>query len=729
MRLRFALLMICMLLGATVANAQFNAVLVNFSQPLTLACGSGEPVPDGTTVQIFWDSLANGPTPDDRQPVEGPGFLQVNFNQFVMNGGEFDFPGGFYTDPTFSMESGIPTPGVTGHPVYWLRVCLDAQGIYWQSDTFRVEAGLNDYLFGQGEDEIPFTCITGTCGGCPSPAAVTNLQASQGYCDSIVVTWEHDQNNIAGYRVLVDGEEPYHYIPGPGNMRFVDLTSIGGQDHTYGVRAYRICGTGQDADTAYSTRITTTGRKLVAPPTPQNMTASDNQCGRVEVNWSVNTVLGLDSFRVYRNGVRIGSLNRGNAGQVRQFFDNTPLPSTANYCVYGYSLTCSTGTAACDNGTAGAGPACTISNVVATDDDCDEVCVTWTANCPDAVSFEIFRTNLSIGTVQNTGGPNFSFCHAPTAGQVGQYQIRAVNACGNGPLQPATPEPGVRLAPPGQVGGIAATDNLCDMVRVTWTTMANIDSFQIRRAALRIGVVAGNATQYDDLTAVPGDTRTYTVVAYNECGAGAVATGNAGTRLLPGTGTATFTLTQAGPPNWTYSMTVLTGCLDRVKIEDYCQGTTATAPTGWTVNTFGLDSIVYTTATAVGAGQTVAGFGLSHPTCDGNGGWTIGQSGGSIRGPLPVGEHAEIPTEFSVKVFPNPFNPQTNFRIAIPAASDTRILVFNVAGQLIREMNLGRMQAGYHTVQFGGSDLPSGMYFARVQAGSYHSTQKLMLLK
>ncbi|MBL0061630.1 MAG: T9SS type A sorting domain-containing protein [bacterium] len=234
---------------------------------------------------------------------------------------------------------------------------------------------------------------------------------------------------------------------------------------------------------------------------------------------------------------------------------------------------------------------------------------------------------------------------------------------------------------------------------------------------------------YDDLTAVAGQTRTYTVVAVSECGNGAVAAGNGGTRLAPGTGTATFALVTAGPPNWTYSMTVLTGCLNRVVIRDYCEGTTATAPTGWTVTVNGLDSIVYVTATAAGAGETVTGFGLSHPTCDGNGRWGSGQSGGSIRGPLPVGENAEIPTEYGVKVFPNPFNPQTNFRIAIPQASDTRILVFNIAGQLVREMNLGRMQAGYHTVQFGGADLPSGMYFARVQSGVFNSTHKLMLLK
>ncbi|MBL0063114.1 MAG: hypothetical protein IPP40_16945 [bacterium] len=54
-------------------------------------------------------------------------------------------------------------------------------------------------------------------------------------------------------------KEPYHYIPDPANTRYVDTQSIGGQDHTYGVRAFRICGQGQDADTAFSTEIANHG--------------------------------------------------------------------------------------------------------------------------------------------------------------------------------------------------------------------------------------------------------------------------------------------------------------------------------------------------------------------------------------------------------------------------------------------------------------------------------------
>ncbi|MBL0063132.1 MAG: fibronectin type III domain-containing protein [bacterium] len=436
-----------MLLGATVANAQFNAILVNELQPLTLACGSGAPVPDGTTVQIFWDSLGNGPTEDDNQPIEGPGFLQVNFNQFNLNGVELlDVPGGFGTDPFFAMASGIPDPAQnTGHPLYWLRVCLGDQGIFWQSDTFRVfTGGITEVYFGVGDDLVPFTCQTGVCAGCPSPPPVETLVASQAFCDSIVVTWSHVQEDIDGYRLLIAGTEPYLYIPNPATTSYTNYDLIGGQDHSFRVRAYRICGTGQDADTAFSTASQTTGRKLVGPPTPQNMTASDNQCGRVLVSWSVNTILGLDSFVVLRDDVPLDTLDNHNAGFVEQFFDNSPLPGVHEYCVRGTSVNCSDGPEACDNGAAGAGPTCTITNVDGSDDDCDEICITWTVTCADADSFEIFRNNARAGAIINTGGPNFTFCYAAPVG-TGTFQVRAKNLCGQGTLDA---EPGRRRHAP-----------------------------------------------------------------------------------------------------------------------------------------------------------------------------------------------------------------------------------------------------------------------------------------
>jgi hypothetical protein len=204
------------------------------------------------------------------------------------------------------------------------------------------------------------------------------------------------------------------------------------------------------------------------------------------------------------------------------------------------------------------------------------------------------RNTTTIGAIAAVGGPNYRFAHQPPAGLSGGYQIQAVNECGAGTAFPAPPETGLRLAAPGQVAGIQASDTLCDEVCVTWTDLPAAEQYEVRRNGTAIATVAENVNSYCDQTAVAGITYTYTVVALNDCGAGGVAAGNAGTRRAPGTGTATFTMTQAGPPNWTYSMDVTSGCLNQVVIRDFCVGTTATAPTGWTVAiTADNDSIIF----------------------------------------------------------------------------------------------------------------------------------------
>jgi hypothetical protein len=549
------------------------------------------------------------------------------------------------------------------------------------------------------------------------------LLPSTGFCDSIVVTWDYDLTDITGYRITIDQTPPYIFVQNPATHRYVDVASSGGTPHDYRVRAYRVC----DGDTALSPFVSAEGSKIVPPPSVQSVTASDTLCGTVKIRWSVPTVLGLDSIRIYRDDVHILSKVRRTAG-FDSIFDNSPLVGTHNYCVRPLSNTCGLGNSLCDNGTAAGIPNCTISNLTATGD-CDEVCLTFTADCADVDTFLVWRSGVLLpGRIVNTGGPNFEYCHTPTAGQVGTYQIQPKNECGAGTLQPATPVSAARLTVPTAPTGVAASDTLCDLVRVTWTAMANVNSFEIFKNNTSIGTAAGNATSFDYTAATPGVTDQYTVKAINDCGPSNASTANAGTRRDAGDGRATFAMVTAGPPNWSYSMTVTTGCLNEVIIRDFCEGTTATAPTGWTVEVDD-DSIIFSSTEVYASGETITGFQLHHPTCDGDGRWTIGDSDGTIRGPLPVGNGALLPTEYDVNVYPNPFNPMTNFKIAVPQASDTRIIVFNIMGQIVRDMNMGRLQAGYHTIQFGGAELPSGMYFARVQSGNFHSTHKLMLLK
>jgi hypothetical protein len=79
--------------------------------------------------------------------------------------------------------------------------------------------------------------------------------------------------------------------------------------------------------------------------------------------------------------------------------------------------------------------------------------------------------------------------------------------------------------------------------------------------------------------------------------------------------------------------------------------------------------------------------------------------------------------------YPNPFNPTTNIRYGLPRSGFVTLTVFNSIGQQVAQLVNGERQAGYHHVIFHGDGLASGVYFYRLEAGSFVSTKKLLLLK
>ena len=79
--------------------------------------------------------------------------------------------------------------------------------------------------------------------------------------------------------------------------------------------------------------------------------------------------------------------------------------------------------------------------------------------------------------------------------------------------------------------------------------------------------------------------------------------------------------------------------------------------------------------------------------------------------------------------YPNPFNPSTVIRYALPYKARANVTVFNALGQSVRELVNGEEEAGYHEVKFDGTGLASGVYFYRLQAGSFVETKRLTLLK
>ena len=94
------------------------------------------------------------------------------------------------------------------------------------------------------------------------------------------------------------------------------------------------------------------------------------------------------------------------------------------------------------------------------------------------------------------------------------------------------------------------------------------------------------------------------------------------------------------------------------------------------------------------------------------------------------GETHLQPDAFSLNQnYPNPFNPSTNIRYALPHTSFVTLTVYNTLGQQVAQLVNEQQQAGFHDVVLRGDQLASGVYFYRLDAGSYTSVKKLLLLK
>ena len=91
--------------------------------------------------------------------------------------------------------------------------------------------------------------------------------------------------------------------------------------------------------------------------------------------------------------------------------------------------------------------------------------------------------------------------------------------------------------------------------------------------------------------------------------------------------------------------------------------------------------------------------------------------------------NAVIPTEFVLSQnYPNPFNPTTAIKLDLPVATDYMLAIYNVNGQKVAEFS-GHSDAGTVIFNWDATGLASGLYFYKVDAGSFKATKKMVFLK
>jgi hypothetical protein len=90
----------------------------------------------------------------------------------------------------------------------------------------------------------------------------------------------------------------------------------------------------------------------------------------------------------------------------------------------------------------------------------------------------------------------------------------------------------------------------------------------------------------------------------------------------------------------------------------------------------------------------------------------------------------DIPKEFALSNnYPNPFNPSTTIMFALPQEQYVTIEVYNSTGQKVETLVNRKFSAGYHEVNWNAVNMATGIYFYRIQAGSFQDLKKMILLK
>jgi hypothetical protein len=97
---------------------------------------------------------------------------------------------------------------------------------------------------------------------------------------------------------------------------------------------------------------------------------------------------------------------------------------------------------------------------------------------------------------------------------------------------------------------------------------------------------------------------------------------------------------------------------------------------------------------------------------------------------LAVEQEPNSPLEFVLlQNYPNPFNPTTTIGYVLKEKSNAKLILLNAIGEEVAVLINEEQEKGYHKVEFNAANLPSSVYFYRIQAGDFMSVKKMLLLK
>lgn len=89
----------------------------------------------------------------------------------------------------------------------------------------------------------------------------------------------------------------------------------------------------------------------------------------------------------------------------------------------------------------------------------------------------------------------------------------------------------------------------------------------------------------------------------------------------------------------------------------------------------------------------------------------------------------EIPNDYAISNYPNPFNPSTTISYQIPSAGFVTLKVYDILGKEVADLINENKSAGYYNVSFNAGNLPSGIYIYTIQTNGFVQSKKMLFLK
>jgi hypothetical protein len=136
-------------------------------------------------------------------------------------------------------------------------------------------------------------------------------------------------------------------------------------------------------------------------------------------------------------------------------------------------------------------------------------------------------------------------------------------------------------------------------------------------------------------------------------------------------------------------------------------------------------NILDQTAIVMNTGSTLDGIALAQTA--------VTLDGSTVTKPenLPTAvENESAPHEFSLSQnFPNPFNPSTAIQYSLANAGMVSLKVYNLVGQDVATLVNGLQDAGSHTLIYNADGLSNGVYFYRLEAGSFVAIKRFVFMK